>query len=125
MSEAPVPVDSVSDVKATIPPARYQAITRLALWSLVAIVITGAAVRLTGSGLGCSDWPKCSSERFVPEREFHGLVEFVNRMFTGVVSLAVIFAVLALTASRLLGRSDQAADGSDRVLPIQDSYSVA
>ena len=39
--------------------------------------------------------------------------------------IVVIFAVLALTASRLLGRSDQAADGSDRVLPIQDSYSVA
>jgi cytochrome c oxidase assembly protein subunit 15 len=79
----------------TITPQRYRTITRIALWSLVVIVVSGAAVRLTGSGLGCSDWPNCSAERFVPEREFHGLVEFVNRMFTGAVSVAVILAVLA------------------------------
>ena len=75
-------------------PERYLEITRLALWSLVAIVITGASVRLTGSGLGCSDWPTCSADRFVPERELHGLVEFINRIFTGAVSIAVIVAVL-------------------------------
>ena len=86
---------SVIRVRSTLTPATYVRVTRLALWSLVVIVVTGAAVRLTGSGLGCSDWPNCTSERFVPEREFHGLVEFINRMFTGVVSLAVIAAVLA------------------------------
>ncbi|MDG2261190.1 MAG: COX15/CtaA family protein [Actinomycetota bacterium] len=79
----------------TLTPATYVRVTRLALWSLVVIVVTGAAVRLSGSGLGCSDWPTCTSERFVPEREFHGLVEFINRMFTGAVSMAVIAAVLA------------------------------
>jgi cytochrome c oxidase assembly protein subunit 15 len=61
---------------------------------LAVIVVSGAAVRLTGSGLGCKDWPRCSEKRFVAEGEFHALVEFINRTFTGVVSVAVILAVL-------------------------------
>jgi len=72
----------------------YRRITLLALLALAVIVVSGAAVRLTGSGLGCEDWPRCSEERFVAEGEFHALVEFINRMFTGVVSVAVILAVL-------------------------------
>jgi len=74
--------------------SRYRSITRFALWSQVVIVMTGASVRLTGSGLGCPDWPNCTEGRFVPERDIHGLIEFVNRLFTGVVSLAVVLAVL-------------------------------
>jgi heme a synthase len=74
--------------------ATYRRITLLALLALAVIVVSGAAVRLTGSGLGCEDWPRCSEERFVAEGEFHALVEFINRMFTGVVSVAVILAVL-------------------------------
>ena len=59
------------------------------------IIVTGAAVRLTGSGLGCSDWPTCEDDQLVAEiGDIHAMVEFVNRVITGVVSLAVIFAVL-------------------------------
>ena len=72
----------------------YRRITLLALLALAVIVVSGAAVRLTGSGLGCEDWPRCSEKRFVAEGEFHALVEFINRTFTGVVSVAVILAVL-------------------------------
>ncbi|HEX7095495.1 MAG TPA: COX15/CtaA family protein [Acidimicrobiales bacterium] len=75
-------------------PSTYRRITTLALASLAIIVVTGAAVRLTGSGLGCSDWPGCHEDRFVPEGEFHESVEYLNRMFTGAVSVAVILAVL-------------------------------
>ncbi|MEM7143281.1 MAG: COX15/CtaA family protein [Actinomycetota bacterium] len=75
-------------------PARYLRTTRFALWSLAIIVYTGAAVRLTGSGLGCHDWPNCNEDKLVPENDFHGWIEFGNRMFTGVVALAVIAAVL-------------------------------
>jgi cytochrome c oxidase assembly protein subunit 15 len=78
----------------TLSPRLYRRVTFWALVALVAIVITGAAVRLTGSGLGCSDWPGCTDERFVPEAELHGWVEFGNRLVTGAVSLAVIGAVL-------------------------------
>lgn len=77
-----------------VSPARYITLTRAALWSLTIIVITGGAVRLTGSGLGCSDWPNCEEDQFVADFEYHALIEFVNRMFTGVVTIAVIAAVL-------------------------------
>lgn len=75
-------------------PARYRAITGTALVALVVIVITGASVRLTGSGLGCSDWPTCEEDQFVADLELHAMIEFVNRVITGVVSLAVMAAVL-------------------------------
>jgi len=77
-----------------VSPARYLSLTRAALWSLTIIVITGASVRLTGSGLGCSDWPNCEEDQLVSDLEYHGMIEFGNRMFTGVVALAVIGAVL-------------------------------
>lgn len=76
-------------------PSRYAWITRAALVSLVVIVITGAAVRLTGSGLGCSDWPRCNEERFIDVSSFHGAVEQLNRLFTGLVTVLVMAAVLA------------------------------
>lgn len=75
-------------------PVRYLSLTRAALWSLAIIVYTGAAVRLTGSGLGCHDWPNCNEDKLVPDASYHGWIEFGNRMFTGVVALAVIAAVL-------------------------------
>ena len=74
---------------------RYAWITRAALTSLVIIVITGAAVRLTGSGLGCSDWPRCNDEKFVDVSSFHGAIEQLNRLFTGVVTVLVMASVLA------------------------------
>ena len=75
-------------------------LTRFALWALAVIVVTGAAVRLTGSGLGCEDWPTCSEDRFIADLEYHALVEFVNRLFTGVVAIAVIAAVLGSARRR-------------------------
>jgi cytochrome c oxidase assembly protein subunit 15 len=75
-------------------PDRYRRITLVALLSLCAIIVTGAAVRLTGSGLGCSDWPGCEDEQIVPPLELHPWIEFGNRLVTGVVSVAVILAVL-------------------------------
>jgi len=53
------------------------------------IVVTGGAVRLTGSGLGCSDWPVCTAGHLTPALHFHGLVEFGNRLVTVVLTLAV------------------------------------
>ncbi|MCU1353627.1 MAG: cytochrome oxidase assembly [Acidimicrobiales bacterium] len=75
-------------------PAAYRRITVVALALLVFIVVTGAAVRLSGSGLGCTDWPNCTDKRLVAELETHQLIEFVNRAITGVVSVVVAVAVL-------------------------------
>lgn len=72
----------------------YRRITIGALVALTVIIVTGAAVRLTNSGLGCDDWPNCSSERFIDVSSTHAAIEQLNRFFTGVVGLAVIAAVL-------------------------------
>jgi len=77
-----------------ISPGRYRTITAVALGLLVAIVVTGSAVRLTGSGLGCEDWPNCNDERLVDVSSNHAAIEQVNRLFTGLVAAAVIAAVL-------------------------------
>lgn len=75
-------------------PERYQRFAAFALMSLLLIVITGVSVRLTESGLGCSDWPTCEHDQLVPEWKLHPMIEFVNRLITGLVSLAVAVAVL-------------------------------
>lgn len=72
----------------------FRVVCGAALGSLCVIVFTGAMVRLTGSGLGCSDWPRCNEERFVDVSTGHTFIEQANRLFTGVVSASVISAVL-------------------------------
>ena len=59
-------------------------------------------VRLTGSGLGCADWPRCNATKFVDVSTGHTLIEQANRLFTGVVSLSVIAAVLLAHVRRPL-----------------------
>jgi len=77
-------------------PAEYRRITLVAAASLAVIVVTGATVRLTGSGLGCTDWPNCTAGRLTPDKvsDAPAMIEFVNRVVTGIVSVAVIVAVL-------------------------------
>jgi heme a synthase len=74
-----------------IAPRPYATVALVALASLALIVLTGAAVRLTGSGLGCPDWPKCYGGT-VPPLETHAVIEYGNRLLTGFVGLAVIAA---------------------------------
>jgi cytochrome c oxidase assembly protein subunit 15 len=78
----------------TLSPSAYRRVTLFALVALMFIVVTGGAVRLTGSGLGCPDWPTCAENRVVAPWEYHAMVEFVNRTITGLVSVAVMLAVL-------------------------------
>lgn len=78
----------------------YRRITLLSLLALAFIVVTGGAVRVTGSGLGCPDWPTCAEGRIVAPLEYHALVEFINRTVTGAVSVMVIVAVLAALRRR-------------------------
>lgn len=84
----------------SVSPSTYTRICITALVLLCTIVVTGAAVRLTGSGLGCSDWPQCNSERFIDVSTGHGAIEQVNRLFTGFVAAGVIAAVLAARLRR-------------------------
>ena len=72
----------------------------LALALVTLIVVTGGAVRLTGSGLGCSDWPECSVGHLTPAVQFHGLIEFGNRLVTVVLTIVVAAAFLAAVFRR-------------------------
>ena len=75
----------------TLTPRQYERVALIALVLLFAIVLTGAAVRLTGSGLGCTNWPKCGDKVYAP-LEFNAWVEFGNRLVTGVVGLPCLAA---------------------------------
>ena len=70
----------------------------------IGIIVTGAAVRLTGSGLGCPTWPKCTDESFVAHSSMgiHGAIEFGNRLLT-----YVLLAIAVATWLAALGRRDR------------------
>ena len=78
----------------TVSPSLSHRLNVLALVLTALIVVSGGAVRLTGSGLGCSDWPSCSAGHLTPALQFHGLVEFGNRLVTVVLVVAVAAAFL-------------------------------
>lgn len=61
--------------------------------ALALIILTGAAVRLTGSGLGCPDWPSCTGRSVVASLSFHPMVEFLNRLVTVVVTITMVASV--------------------------------
>jgi len=76
-------------------------VLRWAWASLVAntfIIVTGAVVRLTASGLGCPTWPKCTAESFVPHSRLgiHGVIEFGNRMITYVLVVVAVATLIAI-----------------------------
>jgi heme a synthase len=77
-----------------ISPQRYAQVTAIALVGLALIVFSGAAVRLTDSGLGCPDWPQCYGAGPHPALETHAIIESANRIITGLLGVAVIAACL-------------------------------
>jgi cytochrome c oxidase assembly protein subunit 15 len=74
-----------------VTPRLYARVALVALTALTLIVLTGAAVRLTGSGLGCPDWPKCYGKVVAP-LETHAVIEYGNRLLSGLVGLAAVAA---------------------------------
>lgn len=78
-------------VRARFPvtPRRFLILSYVALAALTTIVLTGAAVRLTDSGLGCPDWPRCYG-KVVPPLSFHSVIEFGNRVFSAGIGFVVI-----------------------------------
>ncbi len=95
----------VQPFRTLLAPARLNAYVWASLVSQILIVVTGGLVRLTGSGLGCPTWPKCTDESFVsvPEMGIHGLIEFGNRLLTFVLVIiaGLTFIVIRRTIKSL------------------------
>ncbi|MFJ5956202.1 heme A synthase [Paenarthrobacter sp. NPDC092416] len=88
---------TVQRFAAKLPTEVNRTIRRLAMLSLIGqtvLVVTGGAVRLTASGLGCPTWPRCTDNSLVntPEMGIHGFIEFGNRMLT--FALAAVAALM-------------------------------
>ncbi|MFC4332372.1 heme A synthase [Streptomyces andamanensis] len=83
-------------------PRTVQRAALAALVMAVVIVVTGGAVRLTGSGLGCPTWPTCTDDSLTTTRAmgFHGVIEFGNRMLTYVLCAAVGWAIIAARSQK-------------------------
>lgn len=86
--------------------------TALYRWSMatlvanMGLVVTGAVVRLTGSGLGCPTWPHCSAGSFVPHSSMgiHSAIEFGNRLLTFVLVILSVMVVITATRTKASGR---------------------
>ena len=85
-------------------PAAFRRVATAALLALFVIVSTGAAVRLTGSGLGCDSWPGCQSGRLLPEKDYHAYIEFGNRLVGGVTILLTLLAAVGALLTAGLAR---------------------
>jgi cytochrome c oxidase assembly protein subunit 15 len=79
----------------SITPITFRRLAIAAAVLLAAIVVTGGAVRLTGSGLGCPTWPRCTATSIVAPASFHGRVEFVNRVVSTLVGIFIAAVALA------------------------------
>ncbi|WP_421084031.1 COX15/CtaA family protein [Rothia nasimurium] len=85
-----------------IVPPTYTSWVKKTAWALaianIFLVISGGIVRLSGSGLGCDNWPRCTADSWTttPEMGFHGIVEFGNRMLTFALVIVTVLAFLAV-----------------------------
>jgi cytochrome c oxidase assembly protein subunit 15 len=79
----------------SVSPTTFRRLAIAAAVALAAIVVTGGAVRLTSSGLGCPDWPRCTDTSIVAPASYHALVEFVNRVISGAVGVGVALVAIA------------------------------
>ena len=88
----------------TLSPLTFRRLALVSLVFLFLIVMTGAAVRLTGSGLGCANWPRCGETSFLPPKDFHALVEFGNRLMSVPVGFFTLATAVAAWFVRGLPR---------------------
>jgi cytochrome c oxidase assembly protein subunit 15 len=85
-------------------PVRFFQLALLSAGMLWLIVVTGAAVRLTGSGLGCRHWPGCEKGHPLPAKDYHAYVEFGNRLVGGVTIVVTLLVALGATRTPALPR---------------------
>jgi cytochrome c oxidase assembly protein subunit 15 len=74
---------------------RYRRLAIITTVGICVLVVAGGAVRLTGSGLGCDDWPNCNAERFVDMSSGHTAIEQANRLLSGVIGIPTLLLAIA------------------------------
>jgi len=84
-------------------------ITGIAMALLWVIIPSGGIVRLTDSGLGCTDWPLCENTSVIPAMDANAWIEYTNRMLSGVVMVFAVLAAVVVLSSRATGRSTRIA----------------
>jgi heme a synthase len=74
-------------------PRTFRIVAAVSVWALALTIISGASVRLTGSGLGCPDWPSCTTSSVVAPLQVHAWIEFGNRLINAFVTIASLAAL--------------------------------
>jgi len=74
---------------------RYRQLAIVTTFGICFLVVAGGVVRLTGSGLGCDDWPNCNDERFIDVSSGHAAIEQLNRLLSGVIGIPTLLLVIA------------------------------
>jgi cytochrome c oxidase assembly protein subunit 15 len=96
--------EAAADRRARLPAISTVTFRRAAYAALVALIlvtVSGATVRLTGSGLGCDNWPRCGETSFLPEQGYHAYVEFSNRVVGFLVGLTTLAAAFTAWRARV------------------------
>src|SRR5947199_602992 len=75
-------------------PTALRRLTLVNVVLLAGIIVSGAVVRLTNSGLGCADWPNCSRTKLVDVSSHHAAIEQLNRIFSGAIGLPIALALI-------------------------------
>jgi cytochrome c oxidase assembly protein subunit 15 len=78
-----------------VSPRAFRGLTLANLVLLAIVIVTGAAVRLTDSGLGCRDWPNCNADSFVSVGTKHEAIEQLNRLFSGAIVIPIALILIA------------------------------
>ena len=86
----------------SLPLRRFRQLAIVTVAGVCLLTVAGAVVRLTGSGLGCDDWPNCNNERFIDVSTGHAAIEQVNRLLSGVIGIPTL--LMAIGAFRVFPR---------------------
>jgi cytochrome c oxidase assembly protein subunit 15 len=80
---------------------RYRELAIVTTVGICVLVVAGGAVRLTGSGLGCDDWPNCNDQRFIDVTSGHTAIEQLNRLLSGLIGLpTLLLAIVSFRAAK-------------------------
>lgn len=100
--ENDAPTVDVTPPRYSLPLRRFRQLAIVTVAGVCLLTVAGAVVRLTGSGLGCDDWPNCNNERFIDVSTGHAAIEQLNRLLSGVIGIPTL--LLAIGAFRVFPR---------------------